>query len=155
MSDTAVAAPAPAKTPAKKVTKPRKAAKPAEHPEYIAMVAAAVGSLKERGGSSRQAILYYIMSNYKVGDELAKINAHKKLAAEKPKKPKTAAIKKLMSPKEGCRQEAYDSDQEGRCGQAQEAEDSPEDCCQEAYDSDQEGQVSSTEGCQDPEEGRR
>ncbi|XP_076450187.1 histone H5-like [Babylonia areolata] len=75
MSD---AAPAPA--PAKKAAKPRKPAKPAEHPKYNVMIAAAITSLKERGGSSRQAILKYIMANYKVGVEATKINAHLKLA---------------------------------------------------------------------------
>ncbi|KAK7105438.1 histone H1-like [Littorina saxatilis] len=76
MSD--AAAPAPAKN----VTKPSKAAKPAEHPKYIVMVAAAIGSLKERGGSSRQAILKYVMANYNVGNdcEVAKINARVKTA---------------------------------------------------------------------------
>ena len=44
------------------------------------MVAAAIGALKERGGSSRQAILKYVMANYKVGAEAAKINARVKTA---------------------------------------------------------------------------
>ena len=42
--------------------------KPAEHPKYIDMVCAAITSLKERNGSSRQAIAKYIKANYKVGD---------------------------------------------------------------------------------------
>ncbi|KAK7089063.1 hypothetical protein V1264_024920 [Littorina saxatilis] len=74
MSD--VAAAAPAKSPAKKAAKARTQAKPADHPKYIAMIAAAVGALKERGGSSGQAILKYIMANYKVGNEV--INARVK-----------------------------------------------------------------------------
>merc|ERR1712055_404337 len=65
----AAAAPAPAKSPAKKAKAPKKAAKKAEHPAYAAMITAAVKALKERGGSSRQAILKYIIANYKVGDE--------------------------------------------------------------------------------------
>ena len=76
-------APAPvaqAKAPAKKAAKPKKPAKPADHPKYNAMIAAAIASLKERGGSSRQAVLKYIMANYKVGDEVAKINARVKTA---------------------------------------------------------------------------
>ena len=76
-------APAPvaqAKAPAKKAAKPRKPAKPADHPKYNAMIAAAIASLKERGGSSRQAVLKYIMANYKVGNEVAKINARVKTA---------------------------------------------------------------------------
>ena len=41
---------------------------PASHPTYSAMIAAAITALKERNGSSRQAILKYIKANYKVGD---------------------------------------------------------------------------------------
>ena len=53
---------APAKKPA---AKPRPAA---DHPKYIDMVCAAVVALKERNGSSRQAIAKYIKANYKVGE---------------------------------------------------------------------------------------
>ena len=42
--------------------------KPAAHPKYSEMITTAITSLKERTGSSRQAILKYIQSNYKVGD---------------------------------------------------------------------------------------
>ena len=70
MADTA----APAK---KTVSKPKV---PAAHPKYIDMIKAALGSLKERGGSSRQAILKYVMANYKVGTDVNSINAHLKLA---------------------------------------------------------------------------
>ena len=50
--------------------KAKKAApkKPAEHPKYSEMVQAAIIALKERSGSSRQAILKYIQANYKVKD---------------------------------------------------------------------------------------
>jgi len=47
--------------------------KPAEHPKYIDMVIAAIGALKERTGSSRQAIIKYICSNYKVNEDNAKL----------------------------------------------------------------------------------
>ncbi|KAL8578187.1 hypothetical protein ACOMHN_051742 [Nucella lapillus] len=77
MSDAAAAA---APAPAKKAAKPRKPTKPADHPKYNVMIAAAVTSLKERGGSSRQAILKYVMANYKVGTEVTKINARVKTA---------------------------------------------------------------------------
>lgn len=50
---------------AKKKAAPKK---PAEHPKYIEMIVAAITALKERSGSSRQAIMKYIQSNYKVGD---------------------------------------------------------------------------------------
>ncbi|MET0107219.1 MAG: histone H1/H5 family protein, partial [Sedimenticola sp.] len=74
MADTAAVAPAPAKK--KAAAKPKK---PAAHPKYSEMIKAAVSSLKERGGSSRQAILKYILANYKVGDEKS-ANSHLKLA---------------------------------------------------------------------------
>ena len=49
------------------------AKKPAEHPKYIDMVKAGIAALKERNGSSRQAIGKYITAQYKVGE---KINFH-------------------------------------------------------------------------------
>ena len=55
-----------AKSPAKK--KPSKPKKPADHPPYSEMIKAAIVALKERGGSSRQAIEKYIKANYKVGE---------------------------------------------------------------------------------------
>jgi len=64
------------KTPVKKAVKPKA---PPVHPKYSEMVAAAVGSLKERGGSSRQAILKYIKATYKVGDSV-QVNVHLKMA---------------------------------------------------------------------------
>lgn len=45
--------------------------KVADHPKYSEMIAAAIGELKEKSGSSRQAILKYIQANYKVGDNVA------------------------------------------------------------------------------------
>ena len=68
------------KVAAAKVKKAVKPKKPTTHPKYCDMIAAALNSLKERSGSSRQAILKYITSNYKVGDNAATINAHLKLA---------------------------------------------------------------------------
>ena len=61
----------------KKVAAPKK---PAEHPKYIEMVVAAITALKERTGSSRQAIAKYIKANYKVGDNP---NPHLKQALRK------------------------------------------------------------------------
>ncbi|XP_071949323.1 late histone H1-like [Antedon mediterranea] len=49
-----------------KTKKKAVAKKPAAHPTYIDMVTAAIGDLKERNGSSRQAIAKYIQANYKV-----------------------------------------------------------------------------------------
>lgn len=68
----------PVKTPAKKVAaKPKKVA---VHPTYSEMVCTAVGTLKERGGSSRQALLKYIMANFKVGTDASAVNTHLKVA---------------------------------------------------------------------------
>ena len=60
--------------------KAKKAVKPAEHPKYIDMIKAAIGALKERNGSSRQAIAKYIKANYKVGDNAEQ---HLKLALKR------------------------------------------------------------------------
>ena len=66
-----------------KATKPKKSApkKPADHPKYIEMIAAAVGALKERNGSSRQAIVKYIVANYKVDAD--KAGVHIKMALKR------------------------------------------------------------------------
>ena len=66
-------------TPKKKVaaSKPKK---PFSHPKYTDMIAASLGSLKERGGSSRQAILKYISSHYDVGKDERVVNQHLKMA---------------------------------------------------------------------------
>ena len=64
------------------MSQPKKAApkKPAEHPKYIDMISAAIVALKERNGSSRQAITKYITANYKVKDNAG---VHIKLALKK------------------------------------------------------------------------
>lgn len=54
--------------------------KPAEHPPYSEMAVTAIGALKERSGSSRQAILKYIQAHFKVGDNC---NTHLKLALKR------------------------------------------------------------------------
>lgn len=72
MSDAAPAKKAEKKTPKKKV--------PADHPKYVDMITAAIGSLKERSGSSRQAILKYVTVNYKVSDSAS---THVKLALKR------------------------------------------------------------------------
>ena len=76
MTDTVTATPKAATPKVKKVAKPKV---PAAHPKYIEMVATAVAALKERGGSSRQAILKYISANFKVESTPA-TNSHLKLA---------------------------------------------------------------------------
>lgn len=66
-------------TPKKKASaaKPKK---PANHPKYSDMIKAALTALKERGGSSRQAILKYIAKNYNVGHDEKVINQHLKMS---------------------------------------------------------------------------
>lgn len=91
------------------------------HPSYAIMISSAINSLKERGGSSRQAILKYIVANYKIVDA-ARAQVYVKLAirkmladakliqvkgsfklpkeqkVEKPKKVKEPADKKVKKP---------------------------------------------------------
>merc|ERR1712036_116272 len=93
------------------------------HPPFAAMVAAAVGALKERTGSSRHAIKKYVKGNYQVKDnadvhinkalkslvgkeELVMVKGSYKLAKKpkevKPKKKpavKKAAVKKAKPAK--------------------------------------------------------
>ncbi len=51
---------------AKKAPAAKKAAP--SHPTYSSMIVDAIKALKERTGSSRQAIVKYIIANFKVGD---------------------------------------------------------------------------------------
>ena len=73
----AMSSPAAKKTGEKKKAAPKK---PADHPKYSEMIAAAIVSLKERSGSSRQAILKYVAANYKVGEGA---NTHVKMALKR------------------------------------------------------------------------
>merc|ERR1711963_423162 len=109
-----------------KVKKTTKAKPKASHPPFKAMTKAALVALKESKGSSRQAILKYIMANYKLqSSDPKRVNSYLKAAllrglkdgslknakgkgvsgsfklAEKPKAPKKAADKpkKAKSPK--------------------------------------------------------
>ena len=89
--------------------KPKKAAP--LHPPFAAMVAAAVGALKERTGSSRHAIKKYVKGNYQVKDnadvhinkalkslvgkeELVMVKGSYKLAKKEVKPKKKPAVKK-------------------------------------------------------------
>merc|ERR1712064_134916 len=92
---------------------PKKAKAPAAHPKYSVMIAAAITSLKDRTGSSRQAILKYICANYKVDAAKAAVQirlalkrgvgkgagSYKVVKAEKPKKVKKAKKPKAKKPK--------------------------------------------------------
>ena len=79
MADTATTV-----SPAKKVAKTAAAKKPkvpAVHPPFADMIAAALKALKDRTGSSRQAILKYICANYKVTAD--KAGVHLKMALKR------------------------------------------------------------------------
>merc|ERR1712165_435841 len=64
-----------------------KAAKPAAHPPYANMIVAAIKALKDKKGSSRQAILKYVVANNKVEADKAavrvKLALRKMVAAKK------------------------------------------------------------------------
>merc|ERR1712154_26422 len=80
---------------AKKVAAKPKA--PAAHPPYAAMIAAAIKALGDKKGSSRQAILKYIIANYKVDADKAAVRvrlALKKMIAAKKVVAAAAAGKK-------------------------------------------------------------
>ena len=66
---------------APKATKAKKVAKPAAHPKYSAMIATAITALKNRTGSSRAAILKYIVANNKV--DAAKAGTQVRLALKR------------------------------------------------------------------------
>merc|ERR1712178_592350 len=117
--------------PTKKASKPKA---PAAHPKYSVMIAAAITALKDRTGSSRQAILKYICANYKVDAAKAAVQvrlalkrgvakgvlkmarasgkgagSYKVVKAEKPKKVKKAkkpAAKKAKKPKKAAKKPA-------------------------------------------------
>merc|ERR1712177_187716 len=72
---------------AKKAAKPKV---PAAHPPYAAMITAAVKGLADKQGSSRQAILKYVVANNKV--DAAKAAVRVRLALKK-----MVAAKKLVS----------------------------------------------------------
>ncbi len=57
-------------SPVKKSTKTKQSAKQPQHPTYNQMIKAALMALKDRTGSSRQAIIKYIKANYSVGDNV-------------------------------------------------------------------------------------
>merc|ERR1712183_206467 len=59
------------KTPAAKIKKVKVAA--SNHPKYSVMIESAIKALKERTGSSRQAILKYIIANYSLEPKKAAI----------------------------------------------------------------------------------
>merc|ERR1719154_429043 len=78
----------------KKATKPKV---PAAHPPYAVMIAAAIKGLADKKGSSRQAILKYVVAKNKVDATKAAVRvrlAMKKLIADKKVVAAAAAGKK-------------------------------------------------------------
>lgn len=67
----AVSSPKVAKAP--KAKAPKAAKKAPSHPTYSAMIRKAVAELKEKSGSSKAAILKYILQHYKLGDNVTKV----------------------------------------------------------------------------------
>ncbi len=59
----------------KDAKKTKKVASAPSHPKYDEMIVKALGTLKERKGSSRQAILKHLLQNYKLGDNLKVVSA--------------------------------------------------------------------------------
>ncbi|XP_062510548.1 histone H1-delta-like [Corticium candelabrum] len=66
--------------PPKRVGDKKTTKKPSDHPTYIQMITAAITALKDRSGSSRQAILKYIKGNYK---NLTNPEVHLKMALKR------------------------------------------------------------------------
>ena len=95
-----VAAPAVVKAPAKKTVKAKKPSAPAAHPTYSVMVAAALKALKDRTGSSRQAILKYICANYKV--DAAKAAIHLRMCLKRGVAAGTLKMAKASGKGAGC-----------------------------------------------------
>lgn len=79
---------APADKP-KKVTKAKKikiaaeGKKTADHPKYEVMIVEAIKALKEQKGSSKLAILKYILSHYNVGNDSKLVNSRLRLALKR------------------------------------------------------------------------
>ena len=81
MSDVEDPAPAAAPPAAAKKAKKKKSKKgPQNHPKYSIMIKETLIALKERGGSSRQAILKYILANYNVDKDEKVSNQHLKMS---------------------------------------------------------------------------
>jgi len=86
MSQATITVPAPAPVKAKKETKSKtvKASKitgdqnKAKHPTFALMITEAITKLAERSGSSRQAIVKYILANFQVDPKI--LNQHVKVA---------------------------------------------------------------------------
>jgi len=87
MSETQTAStPSASKGAKKKTTKgsgAKKAKSPANHPKYVDMAVSAIKALKERNGSSRQAVHKYILAHFNVGHDAKAVNSHLKMALKR------------------------------------------------------------------------
>lgn len=86
MAEVAATTPSPSKAAPKKAKaagKVKKEKAPANHPKYIEMAVTAINALKERQGSSRQAIHKYITTNFSVGQDNKVVGTHLKLALKR------------------------------------------------------------------------
>jgi len=89
MSETQTAAATPkaeSKSAKRKTTKAsgaKKAKAPSNHPKYVDMAISAIKALKERNGSSRQALHKYILSHFNVGHDPKAVNSHLKQALKR------------------------------------------------------------------------
>jgi len=54
--------------------------KPLDHPKYQQMIVEAIHALRERSGSSRQAIMRYMLNKYSLGPDESNVSDHLKLA---------------------------------------------------------------------------
>ncbi|KAL3106912.1 hypothetical protein niasHT_010827 [Heterodera trifolii] len=66
-----------------KAPKVKTAKAPSNHPPYSSMIKKAIAELKEKKGSSRTAILKYLMSRYQLGENATKINSSLKLGLKR------------------------------------------------------------------------
>merc|ERR1712072_1332030 len=97
------------KMPEAKAPKVKKVAKPAAHPPYANMIVAAIKALKDKKGSSRQAILKHVVANNKVDAAKAGVRvklALRKLVAGKKVVAAAAAGKKGAKPKKAAKKPA-------------------------------------------------
>ncbi|VDM01035.1 unnamed protein product [Schistocephalus solidus] len=75
MSDTAT------HSAAKKTKAPRKPKVPAAHPPFAKMIVDAIKDLKEKNGSSRQAILKHIKAHNKIDEKVAEVHLRRALVS--------------------------------------------------------------------------
>ncbi|BHF80183.1 hypothetical protein SprV_0702330700 [Sparganum proliferum] len=75
MADTA------AQTTVKKAKAPKKPKVPAAHPPFSKMIVDAIKDLKEKNGSSRQAILKHIKAHNKIDEKVAEVHLRRALVS--------------------------------------------------------------------------